>query len=104
MTPHIPGRIVDNRLVKRVDRKRHFLRMINGYAWSADQLQRAKNQGVQVLELLEDSGRVLRVNINAVLERGKRFQHGGFEPQVGIAESAMTVLDKNQPELFGGAQ
>ena len=103
MNPHrIPGRIIGNRLSKRVSRQRHYLRWVGGYAWSVEQIQRAKAQGVQELEIIEDTGRVLRIGLNSVLENGKRFQFGSFEPQVGISESSMTILDKNQPELFGG--
>jgi len=104
MARHVPGRIVEGKLIKRVNRSRHYLRWIRGYAWSVEALEQAKAHGVEVLELLEDSGRVLRVGINTVLERGKRFQFGGFEPQIGMAESAMTIVDKNQLELFGGGQ
>jgi hypothetical protein len=101
MNNRIPGRIVGDRLVKRVTRSRHFLRWLQGYAWSLEQIERAKAQGVRVLELLEDSGRVLRVGLDYVLEHGKRFQFDIYEKQVGIPEAAMTVYDKMQPELFG---
>ena len=78
------------------------MRSLQGYAWAVEQLERAKTQGVRVLELLEDTGRVLRVGLDYVLAHGKRFQYGAFEPQIGIAESAMTTLDPHQPDLFRG--
>ena len=98
----IPGRVVGDKLVKRVTRSRHLLRWLQGYAWSLEQIERAKAQGVHVLELLEDSGRVLHIGLDHVLTHGKRFQFGAFEAQVGIPESSMTTLDPRQPELFGG--
>lgn len=105
ITQLIPGRIVGDKLVKHVNRSRHFLRWLQGFAWSLEQVERAKAQGVRVLELLEDSGRVLRVRLDFVLERGKRFQHGGYEKQVGVAESAMTVYDPAQLDFgFDGGR
>ena len=96
----IPGKIRNGRLVKEVKRGRHFLRWLRGYAWSLEQLERAKAQGVHTLELREDSGRSLRVGLDYVLAKGKRFQHDIYEPQVGVPENSMTVLDPRQLELF----
>ena len=98
----IPGLIVGNRLVKRVTRNRHLLRCVQGYAWSIELLKWAEARGVRVLELVEDTGQVLCVSLDYVKRRGKRFQFGAYEPQVGIPETAMTVLDPRQGELFGG--
>lgn len=98
----VPGWIKDGRLVKEVKRGRHFLRWLRGYAWSLEQLEKAKLRGVHTLELREDSGRVLQVGINYLFEKGERFQHGLYEQQVGLPESSMTAYDPAQPDLFGG--
>ena len=96
----IPGRIVGDRLIKSVVRSKHFLRCVQGYAWSREQLTSAMARGVKVLEIQEDSGRVLRVSADYAMQKGKRFQFGNFEPQIGVPETAMTTKDPNQGELF----
>ena len=104
MNNRIPGRIVGERLVKNVTRSRHLLRFLQGYCWAEEQLKWAKAHGVQVLELHEETGRVLRIGLDYVMERGKRFQFGAYEPQIGIPESAMTTPNPAQLELFGGGR
>jgi len=96
----IPGKIIGDKLVKGVKRAKHYMKFVRGYAWSKEQISRAKAAGVKVLELQEDTGRVLRITLDNVLEHGTNFQFGGFEPQIGIAESKMTEINTKQGELF----
>lgn len=96
----IPGKIIGTKLSKKVKRSKHYLRFIGGYAWSAERLNEAKSRGVETLELIEDTGRVLTISLQRVLSGGRRFQFGTFEPQIGISEALMTIVDPRQKELF----
>lgn len=99
----IPGSVRGNKLIKTVKVRNRMSCPFPGWGISVEQLRSAQARGVQVVELRVDTGEVFSASIRSIFAEGKPIQHPPFEPQLLVPLKAWSIVDPEQPELFGGA-
>jgi hypothetical protein len=84
---------------KRVDRKRHFLKILQ--AWGSDKeiLRELALKGCRTVRLIEKSGLVYEAPLELIFSRGIE-KDLGFGPQVFLPEKEWEVKDPAQRGLF----
>lgn len=71
------GTIVGDRLIKRVEREKHFFRLENGYAMNSEAILELLNRGVKVIKIIEsDTGDVYETTVNWWNKWGKQANYG----------------------------
>ncbi len=82
----LAGTIIDDTFLKEVNRKKHYLRIVSGYAVQEEILPRLKSKGVKWIVIYEeDTTNKLVISLDKFEKNSKSWSHGHGK-QITISE------------------
>gem|GEM_PF-1541843 len=95
------GILENNIFTKKVNRSKHFLRVLQAWGSDLSVLQELKRQGCKLVRLIESSGLIYEAPLQLIFERGI-VKDLGYGPQLFLPEKEWEIKDPAQGGLFDG--